>query len=141
MEKTWAAAVALMTLLIIAGCEAEAPPQVAVRTLTRVASPSGRFEAVLKRIDPGTGDPATFTYHLLVVPNGGDGGSTPVAELRNLDLQSPAPVAIEWQGDAKLVLTYGAAEVSGHQPSAEVTDSAGKPQSIEVVVEPSRPAE
>src|SRR5688572_21162255 len=130
-----------MTLLIIAGCEAETPPQVAVRTLTRVASPSGRFEAVLKRIDPGTGDPATFIYHLLIVPNGGDGDSKPVVEMRHLDLQSPAPVAIEWQGDAKLVLTYGAAEVSGQQPSVEVTDAAGKPQTIEVIVEASRPPE
>ena len=123
--------------MITTGCESEAPPpQVAVRTFARVASPGGRFEAVFKRIDPGTADPATFIYQLFIVATGGDSNSSPVVELRHLDLQSRAPVALEWQGDAKLVLTYGAADVSGHVPSVEILDAVGKPQVIAVVVKP-----
>ena len=132
MEKAWAAAVALMALLVITGCESEAPPQLAVRTLARVGSPSGKFEAVLKRIDPGAETPMGYIYQLHVITTGADADSDPAVELRHLDLQTP--VELEWTGETKLTLTYGAADVSGHKEFVKVADKDGKPEQVEVVL-------
>ena len=133
MEKAWAAAVALMALLAIAGCESEAPPQLAVRTLARVGSPGGRFEAVLKRIDPGTKTPLGYIYQLHVITAGADAEGDPAVELRHLDLQTP--VELEWQGDKKLILTYGAADISGHKEFMKVVEKDGKTEQVEIVLE------
>ena len=133
MEKAWAAAVALMALLAIAGCESEAPPQLAVRTLARVGSPGGRFEAVLKRIDPGAKTPLGYIYQLHVITAGADAEDDPAVELRHLDLQTP--VELEWQGDKKLILTYGAADISGHKASIKVADKDGKAEQVAVVLQ------
>jgi hypothetical protein len=125
-----------MALLMMVSCESEhPPPQLAVRTLTRVASPGGSFEAVFTRIDPGVETPLGYIYQLHVVPVGGAGGDKPAVELRHLDLQTP--IELEWQGENKLVLSYGAADVSAHEQFAKVIDWSGNEKQVEVVIKSS----
>jgi hypothetical protein len=124
------AAIALLALLSVIGCEAEAPPALpSVRTLSRVVSEGGRFEAVFTRTDPGN---YTYVYDLHVVTAGAGAEGKPAVQLHRLDLITP--VELEWTGDAKLLLKFGKAEVRGHQSLVQVKDKEGKTQQIEVVL-------
>lgn len=122
--------------MVIAGCESDAQPQAAVRTLARVGSPGGGFEAVLKSIDLGSETPMGPIYRLHVIRAGADADGEPAVELRRLDLRTP--LKLEWQGDTKLTLSYGAADVHGHKQFVRVSDKDGKPKQIELILKTGR---
>lgn len=120
---------------MVAGCESAGPVE-NVATLSRVASPAGRFDAVFKRVDTRSGASDGFVYQVHIVTAGKPAESEPVLELRHLDTQSRVPFELEWQGDTKLIIRFGTAEVHNNKPSVQVADKKGKTERIEVAVNP-----